>query len=91
MSGIYNVSNCLAALPPGEGLGIRLRRRCRPGDAKNRPGSNERIDLGHNSLLSRFAHTPNALAVSLETARGLRKASDRCFRFGGVADREKRR
>lgn len=70
--GLFNVSNCLAALGVAlEGLGID------PGVAaqgiaglQGVPGRMERIDLGQDfTAIVDFAHTPNALKVALETAR----------------------
>ena len=70
--GSYNVSNCLAALAATVyGLGID------PGVAAQGiasleaiPGRMEQIDLGQDFIaIVDFAHTPNALKVSLEAAR----------------------
>jgi UDP-N-acetylmuramoyl-L-alanyl-D-glutamate--2,6-diaminopimelate ligase len=72
--GSYNVSNCLAALTVAVyGLGID------PGVAAQGitslggiPGRMERIDMGQDFIaIVDFAHTPNALKVSLEAARGM--------------------
>jgi UDP-N-acetylmuramoyl-L-alanyl-D-glutamate--2,6-diaminopimelate ligase len=70
--GAYNVSNCLAALgatimglciePKIAGEGIA--------SLEGVPGRMERIDLGQNFIaIVDFAHTPNALKVTLEAAR----------------------
>jgi UDP-N-acetylmuramoyl-L-alanyl-D-glutamate--2,6-diaminopimelate ligase len=70
--GQYNVSNCLAALSASVfGLGIA------PGVAAEGianlpgiPGRMEVIDMGQAfTAIVDFAHTPNALKVTLETAR----------------------
>ncbi|MCG2783631.1 MAG: UDP-N-acetylmuramoyl-L-alanyl-D-glutamate--2,6-diaminopimelate ligase [Anaerolineae bacterium] len=93
--GAYNVSNCLAAFSAAVvGLGIDPQVAARgiaalPGI----PGRMERIDLGQNfSAIVDFAHTPNALKVTLETARQM--TSGRViavFGSAGLRDREKRR
>jgi UDP-N-acetylmuramoyl-L-alanyl-D-glutamate--2,6-diaminopimelate ligase len=105
--GSYNISNCLAALAASVyGLGI-------PPDVCARgiaslegiPGRMERIDMGQNfTAIVDFAHTPNALKVTLETAREMRMSgrigqppnpdySPRViavFGSAGLRDREKR-
>ena len=104
--GLYNVSNCLAAFTAAVmGLGIA------PGvaaqglaDLPGIAGRMERIDLGQPfTAIVDFAHTPNALKVSLETARQLIShppyAGDgvgagrviAIFGSAGLRDREKRR
>lgn len=72
--GAFNVSNCLAALTAAViGLGIDPETAARgiaalPGI----PGRMERIELGQPfTAIVDFAHTPNALRVALETARGM--------------------
>jgi UDP-N-acetylmuramoyl-L-alanyl-D-glutamate--2,6-diaminopimelate ligase len=76
--GQYNVSNCLAALSATVfGLGIE------PGVAAKGienlpgiPGRMEVIDMGQNfTAIVDFAHTPNALKVTLETAREILESS----------------
>ncbi|HEX6034154.1 MAG TPA: UDP-N-acetylmuramoyl-L-alanyl-D-glutamate--2,6-diaminopimelate ligase, partial [Anaerolineales bacterium] len=70
--GAFNVSNCLAALTAtvyGLKIGPDVAAR---GIAalEGIPGRMERIDLGQNfTAIVDFAHTPNALKVSLEAAR----------------------
>jgi UDP-N-acetylmuramoyl-L-alanyl-D-glutamate--2,6-diaminopimelate ligase len=93
--GAYNVSNCLAAFAAAvTGLGID------PGLAAQGiaslpgiPGRMERISLGQAfTAIVDFAHTPNALKVTLETARQM--TSGRVivvFGSAGLRDREKRR
>lgn len=95
--GLYNVSNCLAALTAAvRGLAIDPQTAARgiaalPGV----PGRMERIDLGQNfTAMVDFAHTPNALKVTLETARALLTGAGRViavFGSAGLRDREKRR
>jgi len=99
--GRYNVLNCLAAFCATViGLGIepiiaaegiaRL-----PGI----PGRMEFIDMGQDfTAIVDFAHTPNALKVTLETARELLKNSVKksgrviaIFGSAGLRDKEKRR
>jgi len=105
--GAYNVSNCLAAFSAAvAGLGIDPKVAAEgiaalPGI----PGRMERIDLGQDfTAIVDFAHTPNALKVSLETARQIlpspptplpkgegRKRVIAVFGSAGLRDREKRR
>lgn len=104
--GAYNVSNCLAALTAAVyGLNV-------PADVAARgiaslegvPGRMERIDLGQNfAAIVDFAHTPNALKVTLESARGMLEGERKIrgnpnkprviaiFGSAGLRDREKRR
>ncbi|HVN15242.1 MAG TPA: cyanophycin synthetase, partial [Anaerolineales bacterium] len=57
------------------------------------PGRMERIDLGQNfTTIVDFAHTPNALKVTLETARQMTKGRViAVFGSAGLRDKEKRR
>lgn len=105
--GSYNVSNCLAALTATvAGLGIDAETAARGIAAlAGVPGRMEYIDLGQAfTAIVDFAHTPNALKVALETARGmLRHASEpgvggdseprviAVFGSAGLRDKEKRR
>lgn len=93
--GSHNVSNCLAAFTVVvAGLGV-------PPEAAAQaiarfagvPGRMERIDLGQGfSVIVDFAHTPNALAKALETARGLTRGKViAVFGSAGLRDVEKRR
>ena len=95
MIGIYNVSNCLAALATCvKGLGIPPEKAVAAlATQKTVPGRMERIDLGQNfTAIVDFAHTPNALAVSLETARTLTQGKViAVFGSAGLRDREKRK
>ena len=93
--GDYNVSNCLAAIAAAV-VGLNL-----PPEAVMRgismmrgvPGRMEKIDLGQDfDAYVDFAHTPNALQVTLQTARQM--TSGRViavFGSAGLRDRAKRR
>ncbi len=101
--GEYNVSNCLAAIavctiglsvpPEAAAHGI--------GALEGVPGRMERIDLGQPfTAVVDFAHTPNALKVTLEAARAMLadKAGEgpgprviAVFGSAGLRDKEKRR
>ena len=98
--GLYNVSNCLAALAAGIfGLSIDPALAAQGVEAlPGVPGRMERIDLGQEFVAYvDFAHTPNALKVTLETARQMlasRLNPGRViavFGSAGLRDREKRR
>lgn len=95
MIGIYNVSNCLAAMAACvKGLGIPVETAIAAlATQKSVPGRMERIDLGQDfTAIVDFAHTPNALAVALETARGLTDGKViAVFGSAGLRDREKRK
>ncbi len=94
--GDFNVSNILAAAAAGLALGLSP-------DAviagvaamKGIPGRMERLDRGQPfTAIVDFAHTPNALAVALDTVRGLAGPEGRVicvFGSAGLRDREKRR
>jgi UDP-N-acetylmuramoyl-L-alanyl-D-glutamate--2,6-diaminopimelate ligase len=70
--GAFNISNCLAALTATV-YGLKIKPEiAAQGIAALRgiPGRMERIDMGQNfTAIVDFAHTPNALKVSLEAAR----------------------
>lgn len=95
LPGPYNVSNCLAAIAatvvglrvPAESA--RMGIQALPGI----PGRMEAIDLGQNfSAIVDFAHTPNALARSIETARKMTRGRVLVvFGSAGLRDRMKRR
>ena len=101
--GEYNVSNCLAALGVCvNGLGIEPAIAAQGIAALDGiPGRMERIDTGQNfAAIVDFAHTPNALKVTLQAARdmlppapdGVRKPRVIVvFGSAGLRDREKRR
>lgn len=107
LTGVYNVSNCLAALTATVyGLGIDPQIAAQ-GIAllEGIPGRMERIDMGQNfTAIVDFAHTPNALKSALEAARAmlshLPKGEGAGVRAGrvivvfgsaGLRDKEKRR
>jgi UDP-N-acetylmuramoyl-L-alanyl-D-glutamate--2,6-diaminopimelate ligase len=72
--GAFNISNCLAALTATVyGLQIKPEIAAQGiASLEGIPGRMERIDLGQNfTAIVDFAHTPNALRVSLEAARAL--------------------
>ncbi len=72
--GAYNVSNCLAALTATVlGLGIKQEIAAKGIESlEGVPGRMERIHLGQSFMaIVDFAHTPNALKVTLEAAHGL--------------------
>jgi len=97
--GTYNVSNCLAAFSAAVlGLGIAPQTAAQGLAALlGIPGRMEIMDLGQPfAAIVDFAHTPNALKVTLETARALLApgAGGRViavFGSAGLRDREKRR
>ena len=106
--GAYNVSNCLAALTTTVvGLGIKPEIAAKGIESLNGvPGRMERIDLGQSfTAIVDFAHTPNALKVTLEAARdltphsllplgeglGVRSRVIVVFGSAGLRDKEKRR
>ncbi len=92
--GAYNVSNCLAAIT-AVAVGLDL-----PSEAIRKgisalsgvPGRCERIELGQGfTAIVDFAHTPNALARSLEAARQLTNGKViAVFGSAGLRDRDKR-
>ncbi len=93
--GDFNVSNCLAAIAATVvGLGVD-QEAARLGIAALRsvPGRMERIDLKQNFLaIVDFAHTPNALRVTLEMARKMTRGKVIVtFGSAGLRDRQKRR
>jgi UDP-N-acetylmuramoyl-L-alanyl-D-glutamate--2,6-diaminopimelate ligase len=105
--GAYNVSNCLAALTATV-YGLKIKPEiATQGIAalEGIPGRMERIDLGQNfTAIVDFAHTPNALKVSLEAAREMLSRRDgqlptptgqpriiAVFGSAGLRDRAKRR
>ncbi len=95
LMGNYNVSNCLAAIA-ATAIGLKIPvKAVQAGIAALRcvPGRMERIELGQDFLaIVDFAHTPNALRLTLETARQM--ATGRVlvvFGSAGLRDRQKRR
>lgn len=95
MIGIYNVSNILAALATCvKGLGIPANVAVGAlATQKGVPGRMERINLGQDFIaIVDFAHTPYAMAESLETARTLTQGKViAVFGSAGLRDREKRK
>lgn len=93
--GLYNVSNCLAAIGATVlGLGIDPAVACAGiGKLSGVPGRMEQINMGQKFMaIVDFAHTPNALDQALRTARqmtGGRVIS--VFGSAGLRDRQKRR
>ncbi len=103
LTGIYNISNCLAALCATTfGLGIDPEIAAKGISAlPGIPGRMEVIDFGQDfTAIVDFAHTPNALKVTLETARemldnqGITERTGKViavFGSAGLRDKEKRR
>src|SRR5258706_1559803 len=93
--GAYNVLNCLAAFcATVYGLGINPNVAVQGIASLERiPGRMERIDMGQNfTAIVDFAHTPNALKVTLEAARTMSKGRIiSVFSSAGLRDKEKRR
>jgi len=93
--GAYNVSNCLAALTAAVyGLGVDPATAARGiASLDGIPGRMERIDLGQNFIaIVDFAHTPNALKVTLEAGRKMTQGRViSVFGSAGLRDKEKRR
>jgi UDP-N-acetylmuramoyl-L-alanyl-D-glutamate--2,6-diaminopimelate ligase len=93
--GAYNVSNCLAALTVAiYGLGVSPEAAARGiASLEGIPGRMEQIDLGQNfTAIVDFAHTPNALKVTLEAGRKMTKGRViSVFGSAGLRDKEKRR
>ena len=93
--GVFNVSNCLAAIAATV-AGLNLSPEAAQAGIANLagiPGRMESIDLGQNFLaLVDFAHTPNALKRALEAARTMSGQKVWViFGSAGLRDREKRR
>jgi UDP-N-acetylmuramoyl-L-alanyl-D-glutamate--2,6-diaminopimelate ligase len=93
--GMYNVSNCLAALATTIGImgldasTVEQGMAAMPGV----PGRMERIEMGQDFVaMVDFAHTPNALRKALEAARGLTQGRVLAvFGAAGLRDPNKRR
>ncbi len=101
--GMYNVSNCLAALTATI-CGLKIEPEIAAqgiASLEGIPGRAERIDMGQNfTAMVDFAHTPNALKVTLEMARkmlaGGKGTGDMrrviaVFGSAGLRDKAKRR
>ena len=93
--GAYNISNCLAALTAAiYGLGINPETAALGVDSLDGiPGRMEQINLGQNFIaIVDFAHTPNALKVTLEAGRKMTQGRViSIFGSAGLRDKEKRR
>jgi len=93
--GEYNVYNCLAALSAAVvGLDIAPEVAARGiASLPGIPGRMEVIDMGQDFIaIVDFAHTPNALKVTLETARKMTQGRViSVFGSAGLRDKEKRR
>ncbi len=93
--GAYNVSNCLAALTAAvHGLGIDPQTAARGIAALDGiAGRMEKINLGQDFIaIVDFAHTPNALKVTLEAGRKMSRGRViSVFGSAGLRDKEKRR
>lgn len=100
LAGSYNVSNCLAAIAAAC-IGLRIPPELAAAGIAalgGVAGRMERIDLGQDfAAIVDFAHTPNALKVTLEAARAMMAASQghgrviAVFGSAGLRDRAKRR
>jgi len=93
--GEYNVYNCLAALSAAV-FGLRIEPEVAAKGIANLPGipgRMEAIDMGQDFMaIVDFAHTPNALKVTLETARKITQGRViTVFGSAGLRDKEKRR
>ncbi len=95
LMGLFNVSNCLAAISATVvALGIDLEAARRGiANLQGVPGRMEQVSMGQPFIsIVDFAHTPNALEQALKAAREM--ASGRViavFGSAGLRDREKRR
>ena len=93
--GMFNVSNCLAAIGAAvSGLGIAPEVAAAGiASMPGVPGRMEVIHLGQRfTAIVDFAHTPNALKVALESVRPMTKGRViAVFGSAGLRDREKRR
>jgi UDP-N-acetylmuramoyl-L-alanyl-D-glutamate--2,6-diaminopimelate ligase len=102
--GAYNVSNCLAGLTAAV-YGLKINPVIAAqgiASLEGIPGRMERIDMGQNfTAIVDFAHTPNALKVSLEAAREMLSSREKgtgekgrviaVFGSAGLRDKAKRR
>lgn len=95
MPGVFNVSNCLAALGATVGaLGVDFTAAVNAIPSfTGIPGRMERIEMGQPFIaIVDFAHTPNALKVALETTRPMTKGRViAVFGSAGLRDVEKRK
>jgi len=102
--GAFNISNCLAALTAAV-YGLKIKPEIAAqgiASLMGIPGRMERIDMGQNfTAIVDFAHTPNALKVSLEAAREMLEHRGKgeegrarviaVFGSAGLRDKAKRR
>ncbi len=102
--GAFNISNCLAALTAAV-YGLKIKPQIAAqgiASLQGIPGRMERIDMGQNfTAIVDFAHTPNALKVSLEAAREMLENREKgggergrviaVFGSAGLRDKAKRR
>lgn len=87
--GAYNVSNVLAAVAAGLGLGLPLKGIAQAIEAfPGVPGRFERVDVGQPfSVIVDYAHSPDSLRKLLETVRSLTKGRVLLV-FGCPGDRD---
>ncbi len=91
--GLFNISNCLAAIAVGlNGLGLPPEVVQRGiASLKGVVGRMERIDLGQDfTAIVDFAHTPNGLKRALETARQLAGGKSFAAENAGSGEKSKR-
>jgi UDP-N-acetylmuramoyl-L-alanyl-D-glutamate--2,6-diaminopimelate ligase len=95
LEGLYNVSNCLAAVAATVlGLGVDLEyAQAGVSALPGIPGRMERIELGQDfQVIVDFAHTPHALERALEAGRDLTSGQlIAVFGSAGLRDKAKRR
>ncbi len=93
LAGTYNVANALGAFAAAIGLGVDAETAAQGLAGVDRvPGRLERVeDAGEFTVLVDYAHTPDALATVLATARGVTRGRlITVFGCGGDRDRGKR-
>ena len=93
MIGDHHISNCLVAAAVGLAYGIDLHEIVRGIEAiEHVPGRLERIECGQPfAAFVDYAHTPDALACTLNTLREITEGKLICvFGAGGNRDRQKR-
>ena len=93
--GNYNISNCLAALSAAV-FGLGINPKVAAEGISSLPGISgrmEKIEMGQNfTTIVDFAHTPNALKVTLEAGRQMTETRViAVFGSAGLRDKEKRR
>ncbi len=93
LPGLYNIANALSAFAAGIGLGLPPESVARGLETVTRvPGRLERVaGTGAFDILVDYAHTPDAIATVLATARGVTRGRlIAVFGCGGDRDRGKR-